>query len=67
VKEVWAARQPSLEGQGSLDISAPDGTEIALDSRIPDEALDALAEIDWDAVRGDYLTWDDDRREWYAR
>jgi hypothetical protein len=45
----------------------PDRTNLILHSSYPDEALDALRELDWDAVRGDYLVWDEERRGWRAR
>jgi hypothetical protein len=30
----------------------------------PERALNALAEIDWEANRGAYLLWDEDAEEW---
>jgi hypothetical protein len=62
VTAIWKARRSS-DG-GSIDLEDPDGTRLILDDRIPDRAVDALAEVDWDAKRGHYLVWDDDRDEW---
>jgi hypothetical protein len=37
---------------------------VILSSTLPDEAIEALGELDWTEKRGDYLVWSDDRREW---
>lgn len=58
IKSIWAARSGSGTGEGSIALEDPEHTHLILPTRLSDEALDALAEIDWDAVRGDYLVWD---------
>jgi hypothetical protein len=64
IRTVWAARRESVADHGSIELVDPEHTHLILATRITDEALDALATIDWDAVRGDYLVWDDARSEW---
>lgn len=62
-KDVWRARGGGDEG--SLVLEDPDGTHLILSARLPDRALDALADLDWTATRGHYLVWDAAREEWH--
>ena len=66
VRVVWSARRGWSRGEGELVLSDPNGTELELSSSIPDEALDALREIDWDQQSGAYLAWDFDHGKWRA-
>jgi hypothetical protein len=56
-KAMYEARKQSGLGRGEISIVDPAGTELVLASDWPDDALDALAEIDWDQVEGGYLIW----------
>jgi hypothetical protein len=62
-KDVMAARRES--GDGSVDLRDPEGTTLILSTHFPEEALDALSEIDWDDVRGGYLLWDAEKERWF--
>jgi hypothetical protein len=62
-QDVMAARRESRDG--SVDLTDPEGTDLILSTHFPDEALDALAEIDWDEVRGGYLLWDVETGRWF--
>lgn len=63
-RDFLAARQPSGE-RGELAISSDrDEITLVIRANIPDEALDALAEIDWSPEHGGYLVWNDSRRQW---
>jgi hypothetical protein len=64
VREVWDARRPSESDRGSVVLNDPAGTTVVLNTGLADDALDALARLDWDMVEGDYLTWDADRGAW---
>jgi hypothetical protein len=67
VLDVFAARKSSAAEHGSIRVSEPEGTYLEIEAGIPDEALDALAEIDWDEFVGDYyIAWDGDSRRWVA-
>jgi hypothetical protein len=63
-KEIIAARRESPAEPGSVRIDDPDGTNLILSAAIPDDALEALADIDWSDTRGGYIMWDADAREW---
>lgn len=64
VWDVWEARESPYGVGGTLDVRDPLGTRLVLSPPLPDEALDALAEIDWEAVEGGDLHWDENRGEW---
>jgi hypothetical protein len=64
VKEVFEARRGSGDGSGSLRLRDTDHTTLDLHNSLPDEALDALRTVEWEKVRGDYLTWNGERGEW---
>jgi hypothetical protein len=50
--------------RGRLEVVDGDGTRLALPSALPDEAVCALREMDWSTIRGDALTWSEDRQVW---
>ena len=56
-KAMYEARKQSGLGRGHISVVDPAGTELVLASDWPDDALDALVEIDWDQVEGGYLIW----------
>jgi hypothetical protein len=52
-------------GYGSARLQDPEGTALVLHARLSDEALAALSDIDWSAVkRGGDIHWSESRREW---
>jgi hypothetical protein len=61
VKSVWNARRGR---DGSIVLRDPDGSYLILGTRIPDEAIEALAHLDWSRKLGQYLIWDEGRGEW---
>jgi hypothetical protein len=63
VKDIWRARHSDVRA-GSISIEDPDGTTVILSTTIPDEAIAALADLDWDQLCGGYLIWNAERREW---
>jgi len=62
VKRVRDARRPT-PGPGEVRLHDPH-TSMAIPAEIPDEAIDALREIDWSAVRGGHLIWVEEQRAW---
>jgi len=63
VKDIWRARHSDVRA-GAINIEDPDGTTVILSTTIPDEAIAALANLDWDQLRGGYLIWEDEQRQW---
>ena len=63
-RDIFAVHQKPHYAGGTLDIRDPRGTRVVLSPPLPDEALDALADIDWASVEGGDLLWDERRREW---
>lgn len=66
-KEIWRGRQPSAADRGSITLEDGEGTVVVIPSGLEDDAFDALADLDWDDARGQYLTWDDVEKEWRDR
>jgi hypothetical protein len=62
VRDVRAARR---DRPGSIVIedreSREDSTVLVLSADLPDEAFEALADLDFEALKGAYLVWDRDR------
>ncbi|HEX7279300.1 MAG TPA: hypothetical protein VF255_06700 [Solirubrobacterales bacterium] len=52
------------EDRGRLEVLDKDGTRLTMSSRLPDEAVSALRDMDWSNIRGGSLTWVADRRAW---
>jgi len=65
LRRMSQARKGAGTGEGEIRIRDPDKTWVILRSTLPDEAIEALRDLDWDAVRGDYLEWDYSRKVWY--
>lgn len=61
VKDLWQTR---ARPDGSVSLKDPDGTQLILATRIPERAIDALANVDWSQKRGHYLIWDEVREAW---
>lgn len=53
-------------GEGTIEMSDEDGTSLLLGSGIAGEALDALARIEWDTVKGESLHWDQAAHRWHS-
>jgi hypothetical protein len=67
VKDVWATARSGVGdegGVGELELFDPDESSVLLAERLPDEAIEALTEVDWDQFQGGWLHWDDDARRW---
>jgi len=60
IKDMWAAR----EGDGYVAFRDTENTHLALGSKLPEEALDALATVDWSQFSGGGLHWSESRQEW---
>jgi hypothetical protein len=50
--------------RGQIDMGGPEYTRLILPASLPEEALDALASIDWKDLEGGWLVWNTDRHEW---
>jgi hypothetical protein len=64
VREIAEVHERSHYAGGELDVRDPLGTRLVLSAPVRDEALDALANVDWDSVDGGDLHWDDEHGEW---
>jgi hypothetical protein len=64
LRDILEARRSSPVARGSVQIRAGDGTMLTVSTETPEEGLDAIAEIDFEAKLGHYLLWDHERREW---
>jgi hypothetical protein len=64
IKELIAARSSSAAPRGDIRFMDRDGTNLIVSAEITDEAIDALAQLDWEAMRGGWLLWDTERGEW---
>jgi hypothetical protein len=49
---------------GSVDIGGPEHTRLVLPTSLPEDALDALADVDWKDLEGGWLVWKADQQEW---
>jgi hypothetical protein len=61
---VFDARRGSGNGSGAIELVDPAGTRLILATRTSDEALDGLANVDWETKAGHYLVWDEALHEW---
>jgi len=64
LKALCTARAESGTGEGTIEISDTDGTTLVVTTGLPDVALDALADVQWDRVRGHHLAWDGTAGVW---
>ena len=60
--ELIAARGAPEDGY--VEILDTDGTMLEVDGEIPEHALEALAEIDWENVKGNHMVWDPSSGRW---
>lgn len=64
LRDIRTARSGAGTGEGTIRISDPERTNVELPSPLPDEAVEALRDIDWNDVRGAWLVWDPQRKTW---
>lgn len=50
-----------------LTVTDPEGTSLSLKSGIPDEAIEAFKDVDWSAVKGGDIVWNENRKLWEHR
>jgi hypothetical protein len=62
VVEAREVRRPG--GPGAIELLDSDGTSLSVPSRLPEDAIERLFEIDWSAAAGSSITWDADLRTW---
>lgn len=62
VREIARAHGP--ERTGSVTIEEPDGPRVTLASHLPEEAFQALGELDWSEMTGGWLGWGESGEEW---
>jgi hypothetical protein len=59
------AIKDARRGRGRVEISDPAHTVLWNPHDVPQEGIDALAELDWESMEGSILAWDAERHEWY--
>ena len=64
VHDLWNAREGAGNGKGQIDFGDSEDTRLILPPSLPDEAFDALEDLDWDELRGGWIVWNADRKEW---
>jgi hypothetical protein len=60
IKQVYSARG----SDGAITVRDPDGPDVHLDDRIPEDALAELGEFDWGAMSDGMLIWSSEKGEW---
>ena len=66
-RDLLEARRTTDSGGGEVVLRDPDATTLVLVTSIPDEAIDALRELDWGRLQTGWLAWNAERREWQVR
>jgi hypothetical protein len=66
IEELWPNPPgiPRGPGDGAVILEDEEGLSVVLGPDLPDEALQALSGVDWDAVEKGSLDWDQERQEW---
>lgn len=62
VREIGRAH--GSERTGSVRIEEPDGPRVTLASHLPEEAFEALGELDWSEMTGGWLGWGEASEGW---
>jgi len=62
VQEVGRARG---ERDGSVVIRDPEGPDVVLSDRLPEEAFRVLAELDWRELTNGQLFWNQEKGDWH--
>lgn len=63
VQDLAAARQ-ATGAAGKVQIHASDESSLVIPWAISTEALDALRQVDWNAMRGGHIIWSEQRKAW---
>ena len=50
---------------GTVTVRDPDGPDVHLDLRIPEEAYQELSELDWADMSDGWLYWNPEEGEWW--
>jgi hypothetical protein len=64
IRDVWNAREGAGNGRGSIEVVDSGSSHLILSNTLPDEALNALMDIDWSELSGGYIVWNAERGEW---
>ena len=67
INALWTTGADSGTAPASIEISDSQATTLAVTTAVPDHALDALSHVEWDQVRGHYLSWNGTTAMWDAR
>jgi hypothetical protein len=62
IREIASARG---NDDGTITVHDPQGPDLLLDTKVPEEALPDLADLDWPAMQDGILGWNDERKEWW--
>jgi hypothetical protein len=66
VEELRRTRDQSTRADnGWIQFDDPDDTKVMLGADLPQEAYEALLQLDWSEHTGGMLMWDDTAHEWY--
>jgi len=60
-----ARKGTNSEDEGTVELYDSESSWMILPASLPDEAIDALSDLDWDRLRGGYLIWNSEDKEWY--
>ncbi len=60
-----ARKGANSEDEGTVELYDSESSWMILPASLPDEAIDALSDLDWDRLRGGYLIWNSEDKEWY--
>jgi hypothetical protein len=60
-----ARKGANSEDEGTVELYDSESSWMILPASLPDDAIDALSDLDWDRLRGGYLVWNSEDREWY--
>ncbi len=63
VRRIWKAWESSPALPGRIEIHGKDGTTVDIRNP-PEEAYNALLELDWEDIECGWLFWDSDAGEW---
>lgn len=63
-RDVSDARKPTSENGQIILYALVEETAVVLHAQTSDDALAALREVNWPAIRGGHVVWDAERRTW---
>jgi len=64
IRDIGKAREDAPVESGTVTIIDQKGNWIVFGDELPDEAYDKLLAESWEDLKGGYLLWDEERREW---